>query len=131
METNNKSPLLITQTFLAILSARKEAIEKFGDTLEHHIKLKAQNELFIEQWMEELSNYGDAVGSPADTEISYVRLWNSITANAEKISPDESVKLFAELETHFKNYFRALDTGKEELPASLQEILSDQQIKLG
>ncbi len=136
METQNKTPVEIVQELIAILTTRKEAINKLkekqvtGNVADGLPAIVQQSDKFISELMNELSNFGDAVAGEANRENEYQVMWKKELPNIDMMSAPEYEQTFQTLEKSLKKMYQNILDKASELPTSLQEILIRQEAKL-
>lgn len=132
MESLAKTPVEIVQELIAVHTTRKEAVEKLttkspGEELTVRLSTSAQqSDQFIAELMDELSNYGDSVQAGVDRENEYQVLWKETLSNIDDINPDQSSRAFEKLEESLRQFYAGIRETGTELPASLQEIVTNQ-----
>lgn len=127
MDTQTKSPVEIVQELIAIHTTRKEAVEKLQ--LPEGAQSQ-QSDQFIAALMSELSNFGDAVQSEAGRENEYQTTYKKILPEIDNMTPQQHQQAFGELEAKLKEVYDRLMETKDELPESLQTILTQQKEQL-
>ncbi len=132
MENLAKTPVEIVQELIAVHTTRKEAVDKLttkSPEEELAAKLSAseqQSDQFITELMNELSNYGDSVKDNVDRENEYQIRWKETSGNIDGMNQEEYRQVFEKLEDSLHQFYAdILETGTE-LPASLQEIITNQ-----
>ena len=133
MDTQTKTPVEIVQEMIAIYTTRKEAIEKLklSESSSAQASTAAQqSDQFIEALMSELSAFGDAVQSEAGRENDYQTTYKKMLAEIDTMSPQQHEQTFQELEEKLKAVYQTLLETKNDLPESLQKILTEQKEQL-
>lgn len=131
MDTQTKSPVEIVQELIAIHTTRKEAVEKLQlPEGAQSQKAARQSDEFIAALMSELSNFGDAVQSEAGRENDYQTTYKKILPEIDNMTPQQHQQAFGELEAKLKEVYDRLMETKDELPESLQTILTQQKEQL-
>ncbi|MEO6820827.1 MAG: hypothetical protein ABI266_07885 [Ginsengibacter sp.] len=137
MENSTLSPASITQKVIALNTTMKEVCQKlllenldksFGEKLE---KKLAQINQFTDQLMNELSNYGDAVSSQINRDEDYEVMANAMM-NSDNHDNSEVIKTdYEKLTGKLRDIYTNILSDKNELPASLRNILESQLAKIG
>lgn len=134
MDTPTKSPVEIVQELIAIHTTRKEAVEKLqlpeGEQSAQAKRAAQQSDQFIAALMSELSNFGDAVQSEAERENSYQTTYKKLLPEIDTMTAEQHQQAFEELEAKLKEAYDRLMETKDELPESLQNILTRQKEQL-
>lgn len=132
MENLAKTPVEIVQELIAIHTTRKEAVDKLttkapGEELTAKLSTSAQqSDRFIAELMDELSNYGDSVQAGVDRENEYQVLWKETLSNIDGMNQEEYRQVFEKLEDSLHQFYAGIKETGTELPASLQEIVTNQ-----
>ena len=130
MNTTATTPVTIVQELIAILIARAELAEKIeqgsGDekVKQEFTSIVAQSHAFNQELLQELSQFGDAVGE-VTRENEYIRL--SKQFRKESSGPDDRQRsAFSEMETELKSFYQInLESGNL-LPQSLADMMNRQ-----
>lgn len=135
MEPQVKTPVQIVQELLALQATRLEAAERLKDKFaEGDVPLLTtahqQSEKFTGELMNELSNYGDAVLSSVDSENAYQQQWTSALANLDTTDKQQAASLFQSLEKTLAGVYAQYLHAKNDLPDTLQQLLTQQAEKL-
>jgi len=139
MQTEGKTPVIITQEVLALLSTRKEAAQRMSAKetdekgAEKIRKKAAETDGFINELMDELQQYGDAVMAEADRENNYQNKWREMLKVLDTADSTQLQQHFAEMETTLAATYQTILEGKAEWPEALQKKLERQvqDIKAG
>lgn len=127
-----KTPVIITQELLAILTTRKEACEKIikknpGPEITKTLNTCAsQSDGFINELMTELNQFGDGVMGEVDRDNAYQNLWREAFKNSDTMDAQELFKTFQAMEDSLAQQYGQFAVEGAELPASLQELLQKQ-----
>jgi len=129
MQTEGKTPVVITQEVLALLTTRKEAAERVSQKVNvekgaEKIRQKsAETDSFINELMDELENYGDAVMSETDRDNNYQNTWRETLKLIDTADSVELQQRFAEMEITLATTYRTILDSKAEWPETLQKML--------
>lgn len=121
----------IVQELLAILTTRAEALERLSFSEGFNVKeILSNNQMMIDDLMNELSNFGDAVKSTAVRDNAYQQLWTANLDNIETIEEDDADILFSKLEQLLQKYYTEILIGQNEIAEPFLSILKKQQSDL-
>lgn len=132
MVEEGKTPIVILQELMAMLTTRKEACEKMlskNPNEEITAKLNeclGKSDEFISQLMDELTQFGDSVMGEVNRDNEYQNLWRNALKNIDTASAMELYKTFSEMEDNLGQTYSELTAEGNELPVSLQELLQKQ-----
>jgi hypothetical protein len=127
-----KTPVVILQELMAMLTTRKEACEKIlskNPNEETAVKLNeclVKSDEFISELMGELTQFGDSVMGEVNRDNEYQNLWRNALKNIDTASDMELYKTFLEMEKNLTQRYNELTADENELPVSLQELLQKQ-----
>ena len=133
MDTQTKTPVEIVQELIAIHATRKEAAEKLMPAAgegQHTGSAAQQSDQFITALMNELSDFGDGVQSVAGRENDYQITYKNMLGSIDTLTPEEQEQAFQGLEESLKKVYKSILENKNELPESLQKIITEQNEKL-
>jgi len=121
-------PVDILQELIAILTTRIDAVSKLIMPPEEEKAqvIVKQSERFINELVEELSNYGDAVQATAERDNQYQNSWKQVLRTVAGMPPDESEKIFYSLEQSLKSIYNELLDEENQLPPSIYKLISRQ-----
>ncbi len=132
MQTEGKTPVIITQEVLALLSTRKEAAERMGAKVKDENgaemirKKSAETDGFINELMDELKEYGDLVMGETDRDNNYHNIWGETLKVLDTMDSNQLQQRFAEMEIVFANTYKTILESKTEWPETLQKKLEHQ-----
>ena len=132
MQTEGKTPVIITQEVLALLSTRKEAAERMSAKVkdvkgaEKIRKKSVETDGFINELMDELKEYGDAVMSETDRDNNYQNIWLETLKVLDTADSGQLQQRFAEMEIVFAATYKTILESKAEWPDTLQKKLERQ-----
>lgn len=136
MQTEGKTPVIITQEVLALLSTRKEAAERMSAKVkdvkgaEKIRKKSVETDGFINELMDELKEYGDAVMSETDRDNNYQNIWLETLKVLDTADSGQLQQRFAEMEIVFAATYKTILESKAEWPDTLQKKLERQVRKI-
>lgn len=133
MDTQTKTPVEIVQELIAIHTTRKEAVAKLKLSESSNAQAATadqQSDQFIAALMNELSTFGDAVQSEAGRENDYQTTYKKMLAEIDTMSTQQHEQTFQELEEKLKAVYQTILETKNDLPESLQKILTEQKEQL-
>lgn len=130
MEQEQKeSPVEIVQKLIAIHTTRKEVSEKMlKNNASHDLQDKlnavaAQSDRFIKAFLNELSQFGDAVPSEVNREDEYNATWNKVTGNIDSMDASLLTATFQQLENSLSNIYAQIVAEYNDLPVTLNDLI--------
>lgn len=129
------TPIDIVMEFVSLQNTRLEAAGRlqisgdvnFNNRLE---QAKTGAKKAIQQLMDEVSNFGDAVKPSLNMEKAFYEKWNKIAPDAETLPNEEKQRVFNEMENELRSIYSRVLGEDQKLPASTIEILQSQAIAL-
>ena len=129
MNNPTKTPVELVQDLIAIHVTRKEASERLTGGAKTGIGLEAagsQSQRFIDEWMQELSAFGDGVAATADRETPYYAIWKKALPGVDDLDPAAAGALFNQMEQALKEKYQQEISEQGDLPESINTLLQKQ-----
>ncbi len=136
MTQEGKTPVIILQELMAMLTTRKEAAEKIlaaspePEAAASLSQCVAQSDQFLAALLSELTEFGDAVMGEVDRENEYQDLWREAMKKTGEPGAAELTTVFGSMEDKLVQSYNEISRDGIELPASLQKLLQTQAKEL-
>lgn len=123
-------PVEIVQELIAIHTTRIEAATRLGPLASTTLSVAiiTQSKKYVEELMEELSNFGDAVQSTVNRENEFQHTWKEALTKVDSLSKPDCEAIQQNMEAILKTFYQEVISGGNALPASVMQLLHKQSL---